>query len=92
MNLSSACHGGHLQSTVSLRSLATVPATAGLFRLDQLVAANSTEKTLVDRCPLRRHDLVPTGTQAAARDGVDVRLLMPNATDIPLLRPLSRSG
>src|SRR6185312_9692992 len=30
--------------------------------------------------------------RAAARDGVDVRLLVPNATDIPLLRPLSRSG
>jgi cardiolipin synthase A/B len=30
--------------------------------------------------------------RAAARDGVDVRLLVPNATDIPLLRPLSRAG
>jgi cardiolipin synthase A/B len=30
--------------------------------------------------------------RAAAQDGVDVRLLVPNATDIPLLRPLSRSG
>ena len=30
--------------------------------------------------------------RAAARDGVDVRLLVPNATDIPILKPLSRSG
>jgi cardiolipin synthase len=30
--------------------------------------------------------------RAAARDGVDVRLLVPNATDIPILRPLSRAG
>src|SRR6185295_3809824 len=30
--------------------------------------------------------------RAAARDGVDVRLLVPNGTDIPLLRPLSRAG
>jgi phosphatidylserine/phosphatidylglycerophosphate/cardiolipin synthase-like enzyme len=29
---------------------------------------------------------------ARARDGVDVRLLVPNGTDIPLLRPLSRAG
>ncbi len=28
----------------------------------------------------------------AAQDGVDVRLLVPNGTDIPLLRPLSRAG
>ena len=30
--------------------------------------------------------------RAAANDGVDVRLLVPNATDIPLLKPLSRAG
>jgi len=30
--------------------------------------------------------------RAAAKDGVDVRLLAPNATDIPLLKPLSRAG
>jgi cardiolipin synthase A/B len=30
--------------------------------------------------------------RAAAKDGVDVRLLVPNATDIPLLKPLSRAG
>jgi cardiolipin synthase len=32
------------------------------------------------------------GLRAAAEDGVDVRLLVPNGTDIPLLRPLSRAG
>src|SRR5690606_29350448 len=30
--------------------------------------------------------------RAAARDGIDVRLLVPNATDLPLMRPLSRAG
>jgi cardiolipin synthase len=30
--------------------------------------------------------------RAAAKDGVDVRLLVPGATDIPLVRPLSRAG
>jgi cardiolipin synthase len=29
---------------------------------------------------------------AAARDGVDVRLLVPGASDIPLISPLSRAG
>src|SRR5690348_17571107 len=32
------------------------------------------------------------GLRAAAKDGVDVRLLVPGVTDIPLLRPLSRAG
>jgi cardiolipin synthase len=30
--------------------------------------------------------------RAAARDGVDVRLLVPGASDIPLIRPFSRAG
>ena len=30
--------------------------------------------------------------KAAAKDGVDVRLLVPNATDIPMVRVLSRAG
>jgi cardiolipin synthase A/B len=30
--------------------------------------------------------------RAAAKDKVDVRLLVPNGTDIPILRPLSRAG
>jgi cardiolipin synthase len=30
--------------------------------------------------------------RAAARDGVDVRLLVPGGTDIPVLRPLSQAG
>src|SRR5436305_1229633 len=30
--------------------------------------------------------------KAASADGVDVRLLLPNGTHIPLLRPLSRAG
>ena len=30
--------------------------------------------------------------RAAAKDGVDVRLLVPHATDIPLLKPLSRAA
>jgi cardiolipin synthase len=30
--------------------------------------------------------------RAAARDGVDVRLLIPRSTDLPFLRPLSRGG
>src|SRR6185369_15039885 len=32
------------------------------------------------------------GLRSAAEDGVDVRLLVPNATDVPLIKPLSRAG
>jgi cardiolipin synthase A/B len=77
---------------VPLRIVATVPNTAGLFRIDQLVAAMA-------RNTLWLTDAYYAGTagyvqalRAAARDGVDVRLLVPGASDIPLIRPFSRAG
>jgi cardiolipin synthase len=77
---------------VALRVVATVPNTAGLFRLDQLVAAMA-------RRTLWLADAYYGGTapyvgalRAAARDGVDVRLLVPGASDIPLVRLFSRAG
>jgi cardiolipin synthase A/B len=77
---------------VALRVVATVPNSAGLFRVDQLVATMA-------RRTLWLTDAYYGGTapyvqalRAAARDGVDVRLLVPGASDIPLVRPFSRSG
>jgi cardiolipin synthase A/B len=80
------------EGEVSLRVIPTSPQSAGTYRLDQLIAA------------LARHTLWLTdayfiGTtayiqalKAAAKDGVDVRLLVPGATDIPILRAVSRAG
>jgi cardiolipin synthase len=77
---------------VALRVVASTPNTAGLYRLDQLIAA-------VARKTLWLTDAYFVGVApyvqalgAAARDGVDVRLLVPNAGDVALLRPLSRAG
>jgi cardiolipin synthase A/B len=77
---------------VPLRVVATVPNTAGLFRVDQLVAAMA-------RNTLWLTDAYYGGTagyvealRTAARDGVDVRLLVPGASDIPLVRLFSRAG
>jgi cardiolipin synthase A/B len=77
---------------VALRIVATVPATAGLFRLDQLVAAMSRKRLWLTDAYYAGTTSYVQALRAAALDGVDVRLLVPNATDIPLLRPLSRSG
>jgi cardiolipin synthase A/B len=77
---------------VTLRVVASMPNVAGLYRLDQLIAA-------VARQTLWLTDAYFVGTtsyvqalRAAARDGVDVRLLVPGSSDIPLLVPLSRAG
>jgi cardiolipin synthase len=78
--------------TMSLRVVATVPATAGLFRLDQLVAAIARKRIWLSDAYYAGTTPYVQALRAAAQDGVDVRLLVPNATDIPLLKPLSRSG
>jgi cardiolipin synthase A/B len=77
---------------VSLRIVATVPATAGMFRLDQLIAAIARQRVWLTDAYFAGTTSYVQALRAAARDGVDVRLLVPNATDIPLLRPLSRAG
>jgi cardiolipin synthase A/B len=77
---------------VSLRVVATLPATAGLFRVDQLVAALARKTLWLTDAYYAGTTAYVQALRAAAADGVDVRLLLPNATDIPLLRPLSRAG
>lgn len=76
----------------ALRVVASVPATAGMFRVDLLMAALVRKRLwLVDAYYAGTTSYVQA-LRAAASDGVDVRLLVPNATDIPLLRLLSRAG
>lgn len=77
---------------MSVRVVASEPYHAGIFRVDQLVAKAAQETIWI-------HDAYFAGTptyvqslRAAALDGVDVRLLVPGGTDIPILRPLSRAG
>lgn len=77
---------------VRMRIVATEPATAGMLRLDQLVAALARNRLWLTDAYYAGVTLYVQALRAAAQDGVDVRLLVPNATDIPLLRPLSRTG
>lgn len=77
---------------VSLRVVASVPATAAMLRLDQLIAALARKRLWLTDAYYAATSSYVQALKAAARDGVDVRLLVPNGTDIPLLRPLSRTG
>ncbi|GJL60861.1 MAG: hypothetical protein NPIRA03_37180 [Nitrospirales bacterium] len=80
------------QGEVALRVVASVPAMAGMFRVDLLMAALVRKRLwLVDAYYAGTASYVQA-LRAAASDGVDVRLLVPDATDIPLLRLLSRAG
>jgi cardiolipin synthase len=77
---------------VALRVVASMPATAELFRLDQLVAALARNRLWLTDAYYAGTTVYVQALTAAARDDVDVRLLVPNGTDIPVLRPLSRAG
>lgn len=77
---------------MSLRVVATLPATASLFRFDQLLSALARKRLWLTDAYYAGTTPYVQGLRAAAMDGIDVRLLVPNGTDIPLLRPLSRAG
>jgi cardiolipin synthase len=80
------------QGTVALRVIGTAPSTAGMFRVDQLVAALARDRLwLADAYFVGTTPYVQALCSAAA-DGVDVRLLVPGASNKPILKPLSRAG
>jgi cardiolipin synthase len=76
---------------VALRVIGTVPATAGLYRLDQLIATLARRTLWLTDAYFVGSTSYLQVLRAAARDGVDVRLLVPGTTDIPVLRGFSRA-
>jgi cardiolipin synthase len=80
------------EGDTALRVVASAPATAGMLRLDQLVAALARKRLWLTDAYYAGTTAYVQALRAAAKDGVDVRLLVPNGTDIPILRPLSRAG
>lgn len=77
---------------VALRVLPTVPNVAGLYRLDQLIAAMARETLWLTDAYFVGLTPYVQALRAAAMDGVDVRLLVPGSSDLRLLSALSRSG
>jgi cardiolipin synthase len=77
---------------VALRVVGGEPASAEMLRVDQLVATLARKRLWLTDAYYAGTFSYVQALRAAAEDGVDVRLLLPNASDIPFLRPLSRSG
>jgi cardiolipin synthase len=77
---------------VDLRVVATVPNTAGLYRLDQLIAAMARRTLWITDAYFVGVAPYVQALSAAARDGVDVRLLVPGSSDIPAVAAISRAG
>ncbi len=76
----------------SVRLVAGLPSTVRMMRLDQLIAALAKKRLWLTDAYYAGTAAYVQALRALAEDGADVRLLVPHGTDIPLLRPLSRSG
>ena len=63
-----------------------------MLRLDELVAGIARQRLWISDAYYSGISSYVQALRAAAADGVDVRLLVPNSTDIPLLQPFSRAG
>jgi cardiolipin synthase len=77
---------------VALRVVATMPAMAPLFKLDQLVASIARDTLWVTDAYFVGVSAYVNALIAAARDGVDVRLLVPGTVDVLGVGAMSRAG
>ena len=77
---------------VALRVIATVPNSGGLLRLDQLIAAAAHGRLWLTDAYFVGLTSYVQALCAAARDDVDVRLLVPGSSDLPVVSRISRAG
>ena len=80
------------EGEVPVRVIATEPNTVGLYRLEQLVAAGARDYLWLTDAYFVGTTMYVQSLRAAAQDGVDVRLLVPSASDIPIVSALSRAN
>ena len=77
---------------VARRVIGSTPATAAMLRLDALVAGLARERLWITDAYFVGLPSYVQALTAAAADGVDVRLLVPGASDLPVVRSLTRAG
>jgi cardiolipin synthase A/B len=77
---------------MAVRVLAAEPNVAALYRLDQLIAVMANRTLWLADAYFVGVAAYVQALRAAARDGVDVRLLVPGASDLPVVSRLSRAG
>ena len=81
------------EGTVALRVVASTPGTAGLFRLDTLVAALARKSLWLTDAYFAGTGAYVQALRAAAQDGVDVRLLVPGrGSDIAFMQAAVAGG
>ncbi len=77
---------------VRMRVIAGAPNATGTYRMDLAIASLAHQRLWLTDAYFVGTSAYVQALAAAARDGVDVRLLVPGASDIPALSPLSRAA
>ena len=80
------------QGDVAVRVVAGVPGAGRAYRVTQLLAAGTMERLWITDAYLLAAPGLYHAMLDAAREGVDVRLLVPGSSDVPLVRNLTRFG
>lgn len=75
-----------------VRVLAGEPGLSRLGRLDALNLASATDRVWITDAYLVAPSALVESMADAVRDGVDVRVLVPGSSDLPLVRNLTRIG
>src|SRR5690606_12444558 len=83
---------GQSVGDVALRVVASEPIRGALLRFDQLLASAARSTLWLTDAYFAGIPSHVEALRSAAIDGVDVRLLVPGSTDIPLMRAFSRAG
>lgn len=76
----------------AVRVVAGAPGRAHIYRSVQLLAASATERFWITDAYLLAPPPLYAALLDAAKAGVDVRLLVPGASDLPVLSSLTRAG
>jgi len=88
-----AAPGLRAEGDLDLRVVASTPGTAGLYRLDPVVASLARRTLWLTDAYFAGTSSYVQALRAAAQDGVDVRLLVPGAgSDVPMMQAVSRAG
>jgi cardiolipin synthase len=81
-----------LAGDVAARVIKGRPGAYRTYRLDQFVAATARRNLWLTDAYLVANTSYVQALAEAARDGVDVRLLVPGSSDVPMLQPIVRAG
>ena len=80
------------EGNIAVRIVAASPETAGLYRLDLLIAATAQEYLWLTDAYFLGTSAYIQALRSAAMDGVDVRLLVPHGSDIQWIANFSRTS